>query len=125
MVHPHGSLESVAGVLQKELPLINSSVADLLSVADRYATAIPPALLDLIQTAPDSKPIVRQFVPSPAELNTATEELSDPIGDDAHSPIKGIVHRYPDRVLLMPTLVCPVYCRFCFRREVVGPDGGL
>ena len=49
------------------------------------------------------------------------EELDDPIGDDAHSPVEGIVHRYPDRVLLKLTHVCAVYCRFCFRREMVGP----
>ena len=70
-------------------------------------------------------PIGRQFVPHPAELVTAPHERADPIGDDALSPIKGIVHRYPDRALLKPLLVCPVYCRFCFRREHVGPDGGL
>ena len=46
---------------------------------------------------------------------------ADPIGDDAHSPVEGIVHRYPDRVLLKLVHVCPVYCRFCFRREMVGP----
>jgi lysine 2,3-aminomutase len=45
----------------------------------------------------------------------------DPIGDDAHSPVEGMVHRYPDRVLLKPVHVCPAYCRFCFRREMVGP----
>ena len=49
------------------------------------------------------------------------EERADPIGDDAHSPVEGIVHRYPDRVLLKLTHVCAVYCRFCFRREMVGP----
>ena len=48
-------------------------------------------------------------------------ERADPIGDDAHSPVEGIVHRYPDRVLLKLVHVCPVYCRFCFRREMVGP----
>src|SRR6185369_16530569 len=56
-----------------------------------------------------------------AELDDKPEELSDPIGDDAHSPIEGIVHRYPDRVLLKLTHICAVYCRFCFRREMVGP----
>ncbi len=54
----------------------------------------------------------------------APEELADPIGDAAHSPVPGIVHRYADRVLLLPTHVCAVYCRFCFRRETVGPEGG-
>jgi lysine 2,3-aminomutase len=55
----------------------------------------------------------------------AAHESADPIADDALSPIKGVVHRYPDRALLKPLLVCPVYCRFCFRREHVGPDGGV
>jgi len=93
------------------------------AVARRYAVAIPPALAALIE-APDD-PIGRQFIPDPAELVTAPGESADPIGDGALSPVKGIVHRYPDRALLKPLLVCPVYCRFCFRREQVGPDGGV
>jgi len=93
------------------------------AVGRRYAVAIPPALRALIEHPDD--PIGRQFVPDPAELLTAPHERSDPIGDEALSPIKGIVHRYPDRALLKPLLACPVYCRFCFRREHVGPDGGL
>src|SRR5712671_7629450 len=52
-------------------------------------------------------------------------DRADPIGDERWSPLPGIVHRYPDRVLLKPILVCPVYCRFCFRREQVGKDDGL
>src|SRR4029077_14737728 len=67
--------------------------------------------------------IARQFVPSVQETAISADELADPIGDEARSPIKGIVHRYPDRVLLQALHVCPVYCRFCFRREKVGPGG--
>jgi lysine 2,3-aminomutase len=93
------------------------------AVEARYAVAITPAMQAIIQ-APDD-PIARQFVPDPTELVSAPHERPDPIGDDALSPIKGIVHRYPDRALLKPLLICPVYCRFCFRREHVGPDGGL
>ena len=93
------------------------------AVGHRYAVAIPAALRALIKTADD--PIGRQFVPSPAELITAPDESPDPIADDALSPVKGVVHRYADRALLKPLLVCPVYCRFCFRREHVGPDGGV
>ncbi len=93
------------------------------AVARRYAIAIPATLAALIESSDD--PIARQFVPHEDELHTAPHERADPIGDDALSPVKGIVHRYPDRVLLKPLLVCPVYCRFCFRREHVGPDGGL
>lgn len=93
------------------------------AVAARYAIAIPPALQALIAEQDD--PIFRQFIPDPAELITAPHESSDPIADEALSPVPGIVHRYPDRALLKPLLACPVYCRFCFRREQVGPDGGV
>jgi len=96
--------------------------AVLEKVAARYAVALPPALAALIDRDDPHDPIARQFVPDAAELDTRSEELADPIGDDAHSPVEGIVHRYPDRVLLKLTHVCAVYCRFCFRREMVGPD---
>ena len=96
----------------------------LAAVAERYAVAITPAMSALIEGDPATDPIGRQFVPQEAELVHAPEESADPIGDRRLSPVKGIVHRYPDRVLLKPTLVCPVYCRFCFRREDVGPSGG-
>ena len=90
--------------------------------AARYAVALPPALAALIDRNDPHDPIARQFVPTKAELDRQPQELADPIGDDAHSPVEGIVHRYPDRVLLKFTHVCAVYCRFCFRREMVGPD---
>ena len=93
------------------------------AVAARYAIAVTPAMQALI--AAEGAAIARQFVPHVDELVTAAHELADPIGDDALSPIPGLVHRYPDRVLLKPLLLCPVYCRFCFRREHVGPDGGV
>lgn len=92
-------------------------------VAARYAIALTPAIAELIDRADPNDPIARQFVPDARELDTLPEERADPIGDDAHSPVPGIVHRYPDRVLLKATHVCPVYCRFCFRREMVGPGG--
>ena len=91
-------------------------------VARRYAVALPPALAALIDPADPHDPIARQVVPSAAELDHQPHELLDPIGDNAYSPMEGIVHRYPDRVLLKLTHVCAVYCRFCFRREMVGPD---
>lgn len=92
-------------------------------VADRYAVAITPAIAALIDRADRNDPIARQFVPDARELETAPEERADPIGDKAHEPVPGIVHRYKDRVLLKLVHVCPVYCRFCFRREMVGPGG--
>jgi lysine 2,3-aminomutase len=99
-------------------------LAALEKVAARYAVALPDALTALIDRNDPNDPIARQFVPSEAELDHRDEELLDPIGDDAHSPVEGIVHRYPDRVLLKLTHVCAVYCRFCFRREMVGPEKG-
>ncbi|UNK37843.1 lysine-2,3-aminomutase-like protein [Shinella sp. H4-D48] len=97
--------------------------ADAARVAERYAVAVTPALVALIDADDPLDPIARQFVPDAAELVTLPEERADPIGDLAHSPVEGIVHRYPDRVLLKAVHVCPVYCRFCFRREMVGPEG--
>lgn len=90
-------------------------------VGARYAVAITPAVAELIDTKDPTDPIARQFVPDVRELDHAPEERSDPIGDAARSPVKGIVHRHPDRVLLKIVGVCPVYCRFCFRREMIGP----
>jgi lysine 2,3-aminomutase len=95
--------------------------AALEQVAARYAVAITPDIAALIDRADPHDPIARQFVPDAAELHTTPEERADPIGDHAHSPVEGIVHRYPDRVLLKLTHVCAVYCRFCFRREMIGP----
>lgn len=94
--------------------------AEVQAVSERYAVAIPPAMTALIDRLDPADPIARQFVPSASELDTSVDELRDPIGDDAKSPLPGIVHRYRDRVLLKLANVCPVYCRFCFRRETVG-----
>src|SRR5262249_48070251 len=82
--------------------------------ARRHARARPGAAAGLIAPADPRDPIARQFVPAAAELDARPEEMADPIGDDAHSPVEGVVHRYPDRVLLKPVHVCAAYCRFCF-----------
>lgn len=95
----------------------------LAPVAERYAVALTPYLLERLAGAAAGDPLALQYIPSPEEAYTAPEERADPIGDAAHSPVKGIVHRYPDRVLLKPLHACAVYCRFCFRREMVGPGG--
>ncbi|MGN6284806.1 MAG: lysine-2,3-aminomutase-like protein [Afipia sp.] len=97
------------------------ALPELARVAARYAVAITPAVAELIDPADSSDPIARQYVPDAAELVTEPGEMADPIGDHPHSPVEGIVHRYPDRVLFKLVHVCAVYCRFCFRREMVGP----
>jgi lysine 2,3-aminomutase len=97
--------------------------AALEEVAARYAVAVSPAMAELVDPSDAADPIARQFIPDAAELEVAPEERADPIGDDPNSPVEGVVHRYPDRVLLKLVHVCPVYCRFCFRREMVGPRG--
>src|SRR3954467_11267722 len=94
---------------------------ELERVAARYAVSLTPDMAELINPLDAHDPIARQFIPDAAELEAHPGEQADPIGDDAHSPVEGIVHRYPDRVLLKLVHVCPVYCRFCFRREMVGP----
>ena len=94
---------------------------DLEQVGRKYAVAVSPHLLSLVDPRNPNDPIARQFLPSLEELNTLPQELADPIGDSAHSPVAGIVHRHPDRVLFKAVAACPVYCRFCFRRESIGP----
>lgn len=93
------------------------------AVSARYAIALTPEMASLIDPSDPADPIARQFIPSVQELERREEETGDPIGDRPHTPVKGLVHRYRDRVLLKPLHTCPVYCRFCFRREMVGPDG--
>lgn len=116
-------LTSVDDLISAELA--PPSARDALDkVGTRYAISITPAVSDLIDRSDADDPIARQFVPDARELDTRTAELADPIGDRIKSPAPSIVHRYPDRVLLKIASVCPVYCRFCFRREMVGPDNG-
>lgn len=84
---------------------------------------ISPAFLALIDPSDAMDPIARQFTPSAQERESAPDDLADPIGDLAHSVLDCLVHRHPDRVLLVPTWACPVHCRFCFRRDRVGGKG--
>ncbi len=96
-------------------------LAEFEAVAERYAIGLTPALASLIEANDPADPIARQFVPDRRELVRDPAETDDPIGDDANSPLKGLVHRYPDRVLIKLVAHCAVYCRFCFRRERIGP----
>jgi lysine 2,3-aminomutase len=117
------TLRSVADLVDAGL-LPPEGAAEAVSVASRYAVAVTPAMVALVDHAHPADPIARQFVPDAAELTVAPGENADPIGDAAHEVLPGLIHRYPDRVLLKLTSVCAVYCRFCFRRETVGPGEG-
>ncbi|WP_172330565.1 lysine-2,3-aminomutase-like protein [Mangrovicoccus sp. HB161399] len=109
-----GDLQA-AGLLGAEV------TPDLAAVAGRYAVSVTPGVLRAIRGGDPEGGVARQYLPSSEELQEFPAELDDPIGDGPHSPVKGVVHRYDDRVLLNLLKTCAVYCRFCFRREMVGP----
>ncbi len=97
---------------------------EIAAVAARYAIALTPAAAGLIERGNPADPIARQYVPDGRELIRDPAEDPDPIGDNLKSPLEGLVHRYRDRVLIKLVSVCAVYCRFCFRREMIGPGAG-
>lgn len=94
---------------------------DLAAVAARYAVSITPIMAGLIDASDANDPIAAQFLPHPDDIAVSAPERLDPIGDAAFMVAQGLIHRYGDRVLLKLVSVCPVYCRFCFRRESIGP----
>lgn len=116
---------------RRSLELLNAGVIDenQAGVVDRvsevFSLAVTSDMLDLIDRDDPNDPVARQFIPGVEELNVLPVERTDPIGDEVYEAVKGIVHRYPDRLLLKPLHVCPVYCRFCFRREKVGPGSEM
>ena len=116
------TLRSAAELVSAGL-IASDAAQDATKVGERYAVAVTPDMAALMAGKGPTDPIALQFLPDIRELDSRPGERADPIGDDAHSPVTGIVHRYPDRVLLKLVHVCPVYCRFCFRREMVGPKG--
>ncbi len=109
---------NTAGLIHAE------ALTDLRPVAERYAIAITPSMRALIHSSDPNDPISQQFVPHKDEVKHLPNESLDPISDHPYTPVPGIVHRYPDRALLKIVNVCPVYCRFCFRREMIGPKHG-
>lgn len=105
-----------------------SDFSSIKAIEQKYAIGITPHVQSTIKrgaqnTPRKNDPIAKQYLPDARELITTDEEMNDPIGDDLHSPVNGLVHRYPDRVLLKLAHICAVYCRYCFRREMVGPGG--
>ena len=120
---PPRPLRDVRSLVAKGLVRAEDAPA-LERVVERYAVTLTPALARLIDHTNPDDPIAAQYLPHSDELVTFADEIADPTGDERHSPVRGVVHRYPDRALLLPTMACAVYCRFCFRRERVGPNGG-
>jgi len=109
---------------------MNEAIEQPLEVADavaaitsQYDFRLTPYLRELLRGRSAADPLASQFLPDARELDALPYENADPIGDKTFSPVKGIVHRYPNRVLLKILHSCPVYCRFCFRREMVGRRG--
>lgn len=121
---PRRSLHRVQDLQEQGMLPVAQDHNQLVELTKRYAVAVTPAMLDQIDKGDlEHDPIARQFIPDTRELITLPEETVDPIGDYPHSPLKALVHRHRNRVLLKPTLACAVYCRFCFRREMIGPHG--
>ncbi|WCJ59120.1 KamA family radical SAM protein [Fontisphaera persica] len=90
----------------------------------KLAMAITPYFFNLIDPGDENCPIRRQVIPRLEETHTAAWEMADPCGEDAHSPVPGLVHRYPDRVLFLVTDRCAAYCRYCTRSRLVSNATG-
>jgi lysine 2,3-aminomutase len=86
--------------------------------------AVTPYYMSLLDPSDPRQPLRRTVVPTQQELLRSPGEADDPLGEDAHSPVPGIVHRYPDRVLFLVHDFCPTYCRYCTRSRLVG-NGGM
>src|ERR1051325_4192692 len=90
----------------------------------KLALAITPYFFNLIDASDENCPIRRQVIPRIEETRTASWEMADPCGEDSHSPVPGLVHRYPDRVLFLVTDRCASYCRYCTRSRLVSNAAG-
>jgi lysine 2,3-aminomutase len=111
--------------LQRLLPTLTPEEhAGTLLANKKLALAITPYFFNLIDAADENCPIRRQVVPRIEETHAAPWEMSDPCGEDAHSPVPGLVHRYPDRVLFLVTDRCASYCRYCTRSRMVSNATG-
>jgi lysine 2,3-aminomutase len=111
--------------LQRLMPTLTPEEYEGAVLANhKLALAITPYFFNLIDAADESCPIRWQVIPRVEETHTASWEMSDPCGEDSHSPVPGLVHRYPDRVLLLVTDRCASYCRYCTRSRLVSNASG-
>ena len=109
--------------LEKRLSLIGEERAGTILAGKKLALGITPHFFSLIDPQDPDCPIRRQVVPRIEEASRAPDEMVDPCGEDSHMPVPGLVHRYPDRVLLLVTDRCASYCRYCTRSRVVSGAG--
>ena len=93
---------------------------DGLSATDKFRVDITPYFLSLIDSDDPNDPIRRQVIPTACEQEAFTAMMEDSLAEDRHSPVPGLVHRYPDRVLMLVTTQCASYCRYCTRSRIVG-----
>ncbi|MBF0491643.1 MAG: lysine 2,3-aminomutase [Deltaproteobacteria bacterium] len=105
--------------LQKIIPLSDEARDRIDSTLSKYKFAVTPYWASLIDEKNPECPFLLQAVPTPSELSVAEVDLEDPLGEDVDSPVPGLTHRYPDRVLVLITSICSLYCRFCTRRRLI------
>ncbi|HEU6448885.1 MAG TPA: KamA family radical SAM protein [Verrucomicrobiae bacterium] len=116
---------TTAEQLQKFFPTLTPEEFAGAKLANtKLALAITPYFFNLIDPADENCPVRLQVIPKLAETETASWEMSDPCGEDSHSPVPGLVHRYPDRVLFLVTDRCAAYCRYCTRSRLVSNATG-
>jgi lysine 2,3-aminomutase len=105
--------------IEKVLPLTESE-RKALAAPGLFRVDITPYFISLIDPADPADPIRRQVIPTDAEMAPFTAMMEDSLAEDRHSPAPGLVHRYPDRVLMLVTTQCASYCRYCTRSRIVG-----
>ncbi len=108
--------------LQEILQLIPEEIEGIKQSKGRLALAVTPYFVSIMDSSNPNCPIRRQAIPRIEECHLSKNDMVDPCGEDKNSPVSGLVHRYPDRVLLLVTDQCATYCRYCTRRRLVGSN---
>jgi lysine 2,3-aminomutase len=113
--HRVNTVEEIGAILR-----LTEEEIEGLSAPDKFRVDITPYFVSLIDPDDPGDPIRRQVIPLARELRAFTGMMEDSLAEDRHSPVPGLVHRYPDRVLMLVTTQCASYCRFCTRSRIVG-----
>jgi len=99
---------------------LKDSERNALNASNLFRVDITPYFISLIRPDDPNDPVRQQIIPTAAELVPFTSMMEDSLAEDRHSPVPGLVHRYPDRVLMLVTTQCASYCRYCTRSRIVG-----